>query len=61
MTHFEGTVTTYEANSDMLATVRRTVEVNRVADLVTLEHTAVGPVSDHAKFDRRYHDDDDEA
>lgn len=48
MTHFEGTVTTYEANSDMLATLRRTVEVNRVADLVTLEHAAVGPVSDRS-------------
>lgn len=49
MTHFEGTVTTYEANSEMLATLRRTVEVNRVSNLVTLEHFAVGPVSDHAE------------
>ena len=48
MTHFEGTVVTYEANSDMLATLQRTVEINRVADLVTLEHAAVGPVSDRA-------------
>jgi hypothetical protein len=49
MTHFEGTVTTFEANSDMLATLRRTVEVNRVADLVTLIHAAIGPVSGHAE------------
>lgn len=49
MTHFEGTVTTYEASSEMLATLRRTVEVNRVGDLVTLEHAAVGSVSDHAE------------
>lgn len=49
MTHFEGTVTAFEANSEMLATLRRTVNVNRVADLVTLEHAAVGPVSDRAE------------
>lgn len=48
MTHFEGTVTTFEANSEMLATVRRAVEVNRVADLVSLEHAAVGPVCEGA-------------
>ena len=48
MTHFEGSVTTYEANSNMLATFRRAIEVNRVADLVTLEHAAVGPVSDRS-------------
>lgn len=49
MTHYEGTVTTYEANSEMLATLRRTVEVNRVGSLVTLEHAAVGPVSDRSE------------
>lgn len=49
MTHFEGTVRTYEANSEMLVTLRRTVELNRVADLVTLEHAAVGPVSDRSE------------
>lgn len=49
MTHFEGTVTTFEANSEMLATLRQTVNVNRVADLVTLEHAAVGPISDRAE------------
>ena len=48
MTHFEGHVTTFEANAAMLATIRRAVRVNRVADLVTLEHAAVGPVTDHA-------------
>lgn len=49
MTHFEGAVITYEANSEMLETLQRTVEVNRVADLVTLEHAAVGPVTDRAE------------
>ena len=36
MTHFEGSVATFEANAEMLTTLRRTVRVNRVADLVTL-------------------------
>lgn len=48
MTHFEGTVTAFEANSEMLETLRRTVRVNRVADLVTMEHAAVGPVREGA-------------
>lgn len=48
MTHFEGTVTAYEANSELLETLRRTLEVNRVASLVTLEHVAVGPVSERS-------------
>lgn len=49
MTRFEGTVTTYEANSERLATLQRTLEVNRVADLATTEHAAIGPVTDHAE------------
>lgn len=49
MTHFEGTVRTYEATSEMLATLRHTLDVNRVTDLVTLEHAAVGPVSDRSE------------
>lgn len=49
MTHFEGRVTAFEANSEMLETLRRTVRVNRVADLVSLEHAAVGPVREGAR------------
>jgi antitoxin (DNA-binding transcriptional repressor) of toxin-antitoxin stability system len=49
MTHFEGSVATFEANAEMLTTLRRTVRVNRVADLVTLEHAAVGPVRDGSR------------
>jgi len=45
MTHFEGDVTTFEPSSRMLETIRRTIEVNRVEDVVTLEHASVGPVS----------------
>lgn len=45
----EGSVTTYEANSEMLETLRRTVRVNCVADTVTVEHAAVGPVSEQAE------------
>ncbi|WP_440990369.1 FkbM family methyltransferase [Haloarchaeobius baliensis] len=46
MTHFEGAVTVYEPSEKMLGYLRRAVEVNRVADLVTVEHAAVGSVSD---------------
>ncbi|AGN01637.1 hypothetical protein L593_08460 [Salinarchaeum sp. Harcht-Bsk1] len=49
MTHFEGEVTTFEPASEMLEIVRRTVEVNRVADVVTLEHAAIGSVSDSSE------------
>lgn len=49
MTHFEGTVTTFEPSSRMLEILRRTVRVNRVEDVVTLEHAAVGPVSDSSE------------
>lgn len=45
MTHFEGDVTAFEPSSKMLETLRRTVAVNRVDEVVTLEHAAVGPVS----------------
>jgi hypothetical protein len=49
MTHFEGSVTVYESNSTMLETLRRTIEVNRVADLVTTVHAAIGSVSEQAE------------
>lgn len=49
MTHFEGEVTTFEPSSEMLETIRRTIEINRVADLVTLEHAAIGSVSDSSE------------
>lgn len=49
MTHFEGSVTTFEANSEMLETLERTVRVNRVEDLVTLKHAAIGPVGEGSK------------
>ncbi|WP_267639790.1 FkbM family methyltransferase [Haloarchaeobius amylolyticus] len=45
MTHFEGAVTTYEPSPRMLAILRRTIDVNRVADVVSVEHAAVGTVS----------------
>lgn len=44
MTHFEGEVTTFEPSSEMVETIDRTIEVNNVAELVTVEHTAIGPV-----------------
>lgn len=46
MTHFEGHVTTFEPTSEMLTTLERTVEVNRVAELVDLEHAAIGSVDE---------------
>jgi len=46
MTHFEGSVTTFEPTSRMLETIERTVTTNRVEDLVTLRHAAIGRVSD---------------
>lgn len=49
MTHFEGDVTTFEPSSKMLEILQRTVRVNRVADVVTVEHAAVGSVSDSSK------------
>ncbi|WP_440992254.1 FkbM family methyltransferase [Haloarchaeobius baliensis] len=49
LTRSDGSVTTFEANSEMLETLRRTVQVNQVADYVTLEHAAVGPVSEQAE------------
>lgn len=44
MTHFEGEVTTFEASSEMVETIHRTTEVNRVAELVTVNHAAIGTV-----------------
>lgn len=49
MTHFEGDVTTYEPSARMRALLRRTVEVNRVDEVVTVEPAAVGPVSDSSE------------
>ena len=49
MTHLEGSVTAYESNSAMLEMLHRTIEVNRVADLVTTVHAAVGSVSEQAE------------
>lgn len=49
MTHFEGNVTTFEPSSKMLETIRRTIEVNRVEEVVTLEHASVGGVSESSE------------
>lgn len=49
MTHFEGDVTTFEPSSKMLETIRRTIRANRVGDVVTVEHAAVGSVSDSSE------------
>ena len=46
MTHFEGDVTVFEPTSEMVETIRRTVSVNRVEDLVTVRHAAIGAVAD---------------
>jgi hypothetical protein len=44
MTHFEGGVTTFEPSSEMTRTIDRTIEVNNVSGLVTVEHASIGPV-----------------
>lgn len=49
MTHFEGDVTTFEPSPKMLEILRRTVHANRVDDVVTVEHAAVGPVSNSSE------------
>lgn len=49
MTHFEGQVTVYEPSSTMRGVLERTLRVNRVADLVSVERAAVGPVSDSSE------------
>lgn len=49
MSHFEGSVVAYEPSDEMVETLRRTVAVNRVADLVEVRHAAVGPVSDSSE------------
>lgn len=46
MTHFEGAVTAFEPSSEMLETIERTLTVNRVSDVVSVEHAAIGPVPD---------------
>jgi predicted O-methyltransferase YrrM len=48
MTHFEGDVTTFEPSSKMLEIIQRTVDANRVADVVTVEHS-VGSVSESSE------------
>jgi len=49
MTHFEGTVTTYEPSAKMRRLLERTVGVNRVGAVVTIEPAAVGPVSESSE------------
>ena len=49
MTHFEGAVTTYEPSAKMRRLLKRTVEVNRVDEVVTIDPAAVGPVSDSSE------------
>lgn len=49
MTHFEGTVRTYEPSAKMRRLLERTVEVNRVGEVVTIEPAAVGPVSESSE------------
>lgn len=44
MTHFEGEVTVFEPSSEMLETIERTITVNRVSDLISTKHAAIGPV-----------------
>ncbi len=44
MTHSEGDVTTFEPSSEMVRTIARTIEVNNVSELVTVEHASIGPV-----------------
>lgn len=56
MTHFEGRVTTFEPSSEMVETIERTVEVNSVADLVAVEHAAIGDVPES---NERYFGPDD--
>lgn len=46
MTHFEGEVTVFEPSAKMHDVLRRTIDANRVADVVTVNHAAVGSVSD---------------
>jgi hypothetical protein len=46
MTHYQGAVTVFEPSSRMVETIERTIEGNQVADLVTVEYAAIGPVRD---------------
>lgn len=49
MTHFEGDVTVYEPSSRMRGVLQRTIRANSVDDVVTVEHAAVGSVSDSSE------------
>lgn len=49
MTHFDGTVTTYEPSAKMRRLLQRTVEVNNVDEVVSIEPAAVGSVSDSSE------------
>jgi hypothetical protein len=43
---FDGDVTAFEPSSEMFETIERTLTVNRVSDVVSVEHAAVGPGPD---------------
>ena len=49
MTHFEGAVTTFEPSPKMAEILRRTVQANRVDDVVTVERAAIGSVSNSSE------------
>jgi hypothetical protein len=49
MTHFEGTVRTYEPSERMREILERTISVNRVDGVVTVEAAAIGAVSDSSE------------
>lgn len=49
MTHFEGDVTAFEPSPKMLDILQRTITANRVDNVVTVTHAAVGSVSDSSK------------
>jgi len=49
MTHFEGHVTAFEPSPKMLDVLERTVHANRVTDVVSVRHAAVGSVSDSSE------------
>lgn len=49
MTHFEGRVRTYEPSAKMRRLLQRTVEVNRVGEVVTVDPAAVGSISDSSR------------
>lgn len=49
MTHYEGTVTTFEANSEMKETVERSMKINNIEDVAEVRHHHVGPAFDSAQ------------